>query len=553
MIKFACILCGERISVQDQLAGKRITCPKCNCTSVVPSESPRIKFTCENCGQGIRVLQIHAGKEGKCPKCQSPIVVPPLTADPVDGSETVTLVCAMCNERIRMPKGAEERFTECPECGSNVETSLRGEPVESDSSVPQNTDEDEYDNESDLYEEDMGLDRRVIFVIAGAALVVVVGLVVLITVVLPSDSTPKTDAVGPAQQEIVAADSGAQPAVPVAPSAPAFTLEPPEESVRPQEPARPATADVGVQGSGLQLRLEAGQKRSVRLIKKDRISPTIKGQGPDIISTGTTELELEVESVDPNGVARLKVTYLAIKDKGQSVGAPQTYEHQYDSTALDTPSEHPFALTYSAMIGQSFLATVTQQGRVTGLEGIDEMYLRMAEWIARAEGIAARPGSGQNRVDAIRRMLKQYPFLTEVHITEMVADLVVAYPAHPGARDESWQAKKTLFSQGWIDVDCTYTLQEKTPALMIVGVNSKIDLDNEQVSALGGPLGSARTVLKGSYDGILEIDPASGWLLRKKATMKCSGQVKMYATEKIPQGRTLYVTLETVTTVEPID
>ena len=85
--------------------------------------------------------------------------------------------------------------------------------------------------------------------------------------------------------------------------------------------------------------------------------------------------------------------------------------------------------------------------------------------------------------------------------------------------------------------------------------NSKpnVDLDNEQVSAAGDPLGPARTVLKGSYEGILEIDPTSGWLLRKNATMKCSGQVKMYATEKIPQGRTLYVTMETATTVEPIE
>ncbi|MHC4357065.1 MAG: DUF6263 family protein [Planctomycetota bacterium] len=543
-----------RGSVQEQLAGKRITCPKCNSTSVVPSESPRIKFTCRNCGQGIRVLQIHAGKEGKCPKCQSPIVVPSLRADPADGSETVIFVCSMCNETIRAPKGSKERFTECPQCGSNVETSLRGEPVESDPSIPQGADEDEYDDESDLVEEYEGLDRRVILIISAAALALVAGLIILITVVLPPGSGPNEDLVAPARQETVDPNSQSQPAAPDARPIGTFTLEPPKENIAPKEPVdSPIVTSAAVPGSDLILRLKPGQKRSVRLIKKDRISPTVTGQGPDIISTGTTELELEVESVEPNGVVRLKVTYLAIKEKGQNAGTPRMYEHQYDSTTLDVPSEHPFALTYSAMIGQSFLATVTPHGRVTGLEGVDEMYLRMAEWIAQAEGITARRGSGQNGVEGIRDMLKKYPFLTEAHITEMVADLMVAYPGNPAATDDSWQAKKTLFSQGWIDVDCTYTLKEKTPALMIVGVNSKIDLDNEQVSATGGPLGSARTVLKGSYEGILEIDPTSGWLLRKKATMKCSGQVKMYASAKIPQGRTLYVEMETATTVEPIE
>jgi len=383
---------------------------------------------------------------------------------------------------------------------------------------------------------------------------VVVGLIVLITVVLPSGSGPDEEPGLARRDEAADSDSLAQPVAPSTGPAGTFMLEPPKENVAPKEPAgpRPVAGD-DAQGVDLLLRLKTGQKHSVRMIKEDRISQTMTGQGPDIVSTGTTELELEVESVDPNGAARLKVTYLALKEKGQTDNSQRTYEHQYDSTTPETPSEHPFASTYSAMIGQSFLATVTRHGRITGLEGVDEMHLRMAERIAQAEGMAARPGSGQNRVKGIRDTLKQYPFLTEVYVTEMVAALMVAYPGRPVAADDSWQVKRTLFSQGWIDVDCTYTLKEKTPALMIVGVNSKINLDNEQVSATGGPLGSARTTLKGSYDGIVEIDPTSGWLLRKKATMNCSGQVKMYPSEKIPQGRTLHVAMKTITTVEPID
>ena len=113
MIKFSCMLCGEKLSAPDQFSGRRIKCPKCDNTSIVPAESPRIRFECKNCGKGIRVLQIHAGKKGQCPKCKSPVVVPSVKSDSIDGSGTVTVVCAMCNERIRAPKDSKERFMEC--------------------------------------------------------------------------------------------------------------------------------------------------------------------------------------------------------------------------------------------------------------------------------------------------------------------------------------------------------------------------------------------------------------------------------------------------------
>ena len=239
MIKFSCMLCGEKLSVQDQLSGRRIKCPKCDNTSVVPAESPKIRFECKNCGKGIRVLQIHAGKKGQCPKCKNPVVVPSLKGDPGEDPGTVTVVCSMCNERLRAPKDSQERFTECPACGSNVETSLRGEPVESDSSIPQGADEDEYEeeyeDESDLSEDDEGPDRRLILAICGAAAVLVVGIIILVTVILPSGSEPVEEPDVSPTQRAAGADSAPEPVASDTQPAGAFTLEPPEQDVLPKE------------------------------------------------------------------------------------------------------------------------------------------------------------------------------------------------------------------------------------------------------------------------------------------------------------------------------
>jgi len=571
MIKFSCMLCGEKLSVQDQLSGKRITCPKCTNTSVVPAESPRIRFECQNCGKGIRVLQIHAGKKGQCPKCKSPVVVPSLKGDPDEDSGTVTVVCSMCNERVRAPKDSQERFVECPACGSNVETSLRGETVESDSSIPPDTDEEQYEEE----EEDKGPDRRLIFVISGAALVVVVGLIVLVMAVWPSGSQPPDEPTMPGLREVAETDSPSDPVASDTQPAGTFTLEPPKENVARAEPAgSPAAVSNAVSNAVLELRLEPGQRHALRMVKEDKVVQTLMGRRQDISSTKTTELELEVEDVDPNGVARLKVTYLAIKEQGQGAAA----QMQYDSTTPDVSTDYPFGPMYSAMIGQSFLAKVTPEGRMIGLDGIGQMYLAMAEAIVRGEDDATRKritgqiakgaderirrsiervneryGSRQKRIEAVADMLKKNPIIAAEQIAQMVGNLIMVYPGGAVETGDSWQAKKVLFSLGTVDLDCTYTLKEKTSAVTVVGVSSKIDLDNELVSAKGSPLGSARTTLTGTYEGTVQIDPSSGWILHKNVTMRCSGEVTMPPSEQMPQAMTMPVTMETIITVEPID
>jgi len=131
MIEFGCKNCGHKLSVQDQYSGERINCPKCGNVCVVPDNSEKIKFHCENCDQSINVPKIHAGKKGKCPKCKYPFVVP----------------------------------------------SLKREPSE-----------DLYQEETEEYEESVGVDRRIIVGISATAAVVVLGLIILATVLRTSGS-----------------------------------------------------------------------------------------------------------------------------------------------------------------------------------------------------------------------------------------------------------------------------------------------------------------------------------------------------------------------------
>lgn len=186
MIKFSCNNCGQKLNVEDKHSGKRVKCPKCGSVGVVPDNSDKIKFQCNNCGQSISVPKIHAGKKGKCPKCKNPVVVPSVKREPAEGAGTFSIVCSMCDQTIQVPETSRGKTIECPSCGSYIETSSESGLEESDASIPSGTDDDQYDEESYVSEDDTGIDRRLILVISGVAAVVVVGLIILVTVILPS-------------------------------------------------------------------------------------------------------------------------------------------------------------------------------------------------------------------------------------------------------------------------------------------------------------------------------------------------------------------------------
>jgi len=573
MIKFACILCGERLSVQDQYAGKRIRCPKCNSTGVVPAESPKIKFTCENCGQGIRVLQVHAGKEGKCPKCNSPIVVPSLKADPETGSETITVVCSMCGETIKVPKDTKGRFIECPSCRSNVESSLGGEPVDS-GSIPPSADEDEYDDESEFSEEYEGLDRRIIFVISAAALVIVVGLIILVVAILPSDSEPAGQ-YGASTRPEESASSDLPPRPDVVDERPegTFSLEPPEQDVAPAEAtASPTIANEGVPDADLKLLLSPGWKSRLRIIREDKVSLKRKNESHDDNSVSTTDLEFTVEQVDANNVTSIRVTYLAFREKGESAAGTM----EYDSTKPELGTDNPFASTYSSVIGKSFVMRVTPDGRMIGLSGIDQMHLQMARTIVEIENEYIRKnmrdrydaeyeehariaiddadrryGSRSEREQAVKALIETDTLLSREKIKGLVGNVIVLFPIGPVETGDSWKGGAVLPAAAPIDIDLTYTFREKTQNATVIAIDSEIDLVNEPAPGPVGPMGPTMVSLTGSYKGSVQIDLNTGWMLHKKATMRCSGRMEMTNRER--QTQSTPISVESVTIVEPIE
>ena len=140
------------------------------------------------------------------------------------------------------------------------------------------------------------------------------------------------------------------------------------------------------------------------------------------------------------------------------------------------------------------------------------------------------------------------PEFSEDQIKNMLSDMIMVFPDRPVGIGDSWTAKMILASQSLpIEIDGTYSVKASKKGVVIVDVSSKRHLDDEAV-----PIGKARMKIAGSYQGTLEIDEASGWVIRSKANMKFSGEMKIDANKQMPQGMTVPISIESAITVEPI-
>ena len=327
----------------------------------------------------------------------------------------------------------------------------------------------------------------------------------------------------------------------------------------------------------LKLRLKPGQKYSMRITTEQKISQTIGGKQQDISHMKAAGMSFEVKEVDADGIASVKVTYLTLKEKTTSTAG----EFEYNSADPCTAVNNPLAPTYAALMGDGFIMKVTPEGEIVGLDGIDEMFMRMAEKIVVAEDklISAAPagtcepakekavketpeerasrrieatnniyGSRDKRKQALKEMIKNNPLFAEKQFKNLARNIVTAFPNQSVGIGDSWGGKITLSAVLPVEVDSTYTLKGNEKGVVVVDVSSKMDLDDKAIGNKKGLPGQTGMKMRGSssYQGTLQIDGTSGWMIRKKANMRFSGEVTQ-------QGMTVPMSIESVITVEPIE
>ncbi len=294
--------------------------------------------------------------------------------------------------------------------------------------------------------------------------------------------------------------------------------------------APPAAAPAAEAPDGkvrLRLALTKGDSYRIKFTAEQEITQTPQGKTVEVKQTLGIEYDFQIEDTQADGTMAAKVSYRAVQMK---MDGPMG-KVDYDSAS--PPGEIPaMAKGFSALVGQSFTIEITPAGKVTKVDGVDELLDGMVAKLdlpAATRPLVEKQLKNQFGDEAIRGALEQ---------------LMAIYPAQPVAPGDSWTRKAHVRTGFPIEMETSYTLKERKDGVAILQVDSKLksiptddpDTDAKPESDFDaeprakpmkiGPL-TIRYELSGTQQGQTELDEATGWTLRGNLTQKFSGTMTM--------------------------
>ena len=313
----------------------------------------------------------------------------------------------------------------------------------------------------------------------------------------------------------------------------------------------------------LKLRLKPGDKHGMRITTTQNISQAMMGKEQEIVYTRNFGIEAEAKQVDADGTASIEVTFRTLKETTTIGGTTRGY----DSTKPQSPDDN-MAQMYSAMMGQSFIARVTPQGKIVGLE-LDKMYLGMADKMMESEDkmikdrtkeraqeaierMNKRYGSREKRKQALKQQIEQFPLFSRERISSVAINSIAVFPRSPVQIGDSWKDRITVDLLALIEVDSIHTLENHEDGTVTINVRAKRSLKDKPIVTKIGSLKSS-TRLAGSYDATIKVDEKSGWLISKRADMRFTGETTVAGNNQAPQRQTMQMSVKATVTVKPME
>ena len=193
------------------------------------------------------------------------------------------------------------------------------------------------------------------------------------------------------------------------------------------------------------------------------------------VSMGTTFVVLSRQGNSQD----LRMTYNRAAMKMDAGGQKMTYDSQDPAT-----KSSPMAGMMGGMVGQSLVITVTSQGEVTAVKGVEEF---------KKSVLASNPNP------ALNQQLEQS--LSESTLKSAMSQLFNIYPDHAVKPGESW-VKNTSLNMGpaAMQLTSTYTLGSVQNGVAHVQVNGKLAVEG-------------MATLTGTQSGTMDVDVATGLIL----------------------------------------
>jgi len=244
---------------------------------------------------------------------------------------------------------------------------------------------------------------------------------------------------------------------------------------------------------------------SMTVTMDQTIYQTVQGKPERLTQRITTGYTIKVENVDEHGQATLSLKYDS-----------QAYHATSGSTTIDYDSTQPatvepaIAASLAALIGQSYTFTVTadgQVGRVMGLEKTADLV------VSKLSGV-----EGPSRV-AVERMIRAQ--LSEGGVKACLANLFAPFPDHAVVVGESWPHSTRIDSVVPLTLETTCTLKSRRDGVATLEISGHFSAPANSALELGQTRFTCD--FQGDTRGEIQVQESTGWATASITTQSLAG------------------------------
>ena len=296
----------------------------------------------------------------------------------------------------------------------------------------------------------------------------------------------------------------------------------------------PAGAQSPTDKLELRLRLKQGETYRLKTTIEQRITQTAGANRQDTEQTFALGYAMTVESVTESGDMKVATKYDSIlfRQKGPTGGV------EFDSANPPKQVPQP-ARPFAALLGLGFKMTLTPAGRVTAVEGLEEMFAEMVRRLELPEGPAKA---------AVQKVLAEQ--FGQDAMKQNLQNMFALYPETPVAVGETWQ-RRVVVNKGFpILIEGTYALKERAGGVARIEIKAAVS-PNDAAGPVDLGTGKMSYDLRGEQRGTAEVDEATGWTRALTTEQELSGTLRFQGGGGAPEVNNP-ITIREKVTIEPV-
>jgi hypothetical protein len=268
----------------------------------------------------------------------------------------------------------------------------------------------------------------------------------------------------------------------------------------------------GGSGEKISLGLHLTQGQVFKQLNKttQKITQKIMGMSTTVNMVNEMYMTQEVLDINAEGVANVKLTYSRIRSEQEN---SMTGKQVFDSQDTTANSDNPSFVGFKQLVGQGFEYSITPQGKVTSVRGVDSLFERVLSGV----------GDGGPEVETIKKTL-QASFGDEA-MKSMMEQMMGHLPPAQVAAGDTWGGEVKIAGTMAMTVANEYKLESIEPDKAILSVTGEVKTDKGAGLDLG--IANVEYNLEGTTDGTMEIDRKTGLPVVIKMTQKLKGSTKV--------------------------